>query len=679
MSKGVYFNGRWIVHPGAYSIIDADDMSAMVSGSEKIVALIGPSKGGIPGEVMWFTDPTAAKKVLKGGYLLKAAQKAWSPVKNGGGAYTIACIRANAATQSKLEIGDGIPVLSSVSKVTKAATNKSTGSMTVSGTYTGTEDKTIEIIVDSKGTNELSSMTFGWRYKGEDWQVEKLTTAQSGQATEIVDGVSVTFSDGNYNENSVWSFDVIGPKDNTIGGTIYSSDYGTWTRKIQVKLEDGTSPNTKKFTTYYWEDNTYEVLDNIGASFYMRYTGTQNYATVSVIADEDGVASKLITKIGPDKENAVVDVEVDLTESRFSKIRDLADYLSGYENYSVRSYSVVNSGLKGTDLDIIEDKDLKEKEYLLSSTWRGLELELEQNSEYVYLKRNNNKCGLPENFDYIALAGGSDGETPASWINYFDKLSSYDIQYIVPLTGDESIQAEARASVNYLSNSMGRERCLKLGGYSGQNVEAVKKMAMVNNDSRVQIAYPGFYDSNEYGELELYPPFITAAMYAGRDAYLDIGESATFNYFDVTALEKDYNPTVIDELIKAGVATLEYVINKGYRLVQDVTSYTSDTKSLYTERSVRDLADSLNKELREKIEDEIISKKGIATNVQSVKNLVIGFLQQAIRDEKIVAYKNVSVIYQNRVITIEYSAAPVEPTNFALIKGHFYTSDEIIA
>ena len=678
MANGVYFNGKWILHPGAYSTIDAQDMTVMTSGSEKIIALIGTSKGGVPGQVMWFTDPIAARKVLKGGYLLKAAQKAWSPTKDGGGAYTIACIRANTATQSHLEVGDGVPVLSSISEVKKAVTNNSTGSVTVSGTYTGSEDKTIEIIIDSKETKALAEMTFGWRYKGGNWIKSNLTTGQAGQKVELIDGISVTFGEGNYIENSVWSFNAVAPKDSTIGGVISSKDYGNWTRRIQCKLEDGSVGNTKKVTTYYWADDSYEVIDNIGACFHLKYIGTQNYASVSIIGDSEGNSVKLVTKIGPDKENAITDLEIDLSETRFNNIRALADYLSGYENYTCRAYSVVNSGIKPTQMDIIADVDIKQDEYLFNATWRGLELELNQNSEYITFKLNTSKCELPENFDYTSLAGGSDGETPTSWIKYFDMLSAYDIQYIVPLTGDESIQAEARASVNNLSNNMGRERCLKIGGYTGEGIEATKKKAMVNNDSRVQLAYPGFYDTNEYGELELYPSFITAAMYAGREAFLGIGESATFNYFDVVGLEKELNPTQIDELLKAGVAPLEYVINKGYRLVQDITTYTSNSKSLYTERSVRDLADDLNKRLRQKIEDYYISQKGIKVYIDSIRNTAISFLQQAILDEEIVAYKGVSVTYKNRVLNVEYSAAPTEPINFALIRGHFYTPEIIV-
>lgn len=676
-NNGIYFNGKWIVHPGAYGTIDSSEMSSMSTGSQKIVALIGTSKGGVPGEIMWFTDPSAAKKVLKGGYLLKAAQKAWSPNSKGQGAYTLALIRANQAVQSILDLGDGIPVLANIGPAVKADTNISTGVVTSSGTYTGSNDKTIEIIIDSATSSDLTKVTYGWRYKGGNWQAENIAIPSDGTtAATIVDGVKVTFAAGNYVQNGVWSISAVSPKDSTIGGTITSSDYGAWTKKIQCKLENGTNTGTKLFTTYYYEDGTYEVIDDIGATFYLRYTGTQAYAVVNITHDALGKAIRLTTKIGPDSTTAVEDLNIDLTDARFSDIRALVDYISQYENYACRSFAVVSSGIAPSNLDAVSSASIK-SDYLFTALWKDMELRINNNSSYLKFTSKSLLAGSPMNFDYTNLAGGSDGTTPSSWLQYLDLLSTYNINYVVPLTGDDAIIAESIENIKYLSANMGKERSLKVGGESGESTATTKTRALTYNSDRVQVCYPGFYDTNEYGEQELYPPFITAAMIAGRQAYLATGESATFNYFSIVGLEKDLNPTEVDSLIQSGTATMEHVIGKGYRLAQDITTYTTDTVSLYCERSVRDLADGLNKELRDKIEDEIISKKGVVTNVESVKNLVISFLQQKIRDSVIVAYKNVVVTYQNRVIYVEYGAAPVEPINFALITGHFYTPDEI--
>lgn len=81
MSIKTYFNGEMISVPGAYSAIDTSEMNTSDStNGAKIVALVGESKGGEPETVHFFNDPISAKKVLKGGNLLKAAEKAWKPV-----------------------------------------------------------------------------------------------------------------------------------------------------------------------------------------------------------------------------------------------------------------------------------------------------------------------------------------------------------------------------------------------------------------------------------------------------------------------------------------------------------------------------------------------------------------------------------------------------------------------
>jgi len=675
-NTGVYFNGKWIVHPGAYSMIDSSNMSSMSTESDKIVALIGTSTGGTPGKILWFNDPTSAKKALKGGYLLKAAQKAWAPNSGSQGAYTIACIRANQAIQSTLSIGDTTPVSASIG-IAKASANSSTATIATSGTYTGTSDVSIILSIDSASSSNLANVTFSWKYSDGAYQAQNVAIPTDGVTTlTLVNGIKLSFGAGQYVKDSVWTITATIAKDSTTVGSIVSADYGALTKKIQVKLEDGTRTGTKMFTTYYSSDAAYEVFDNVGACFYLQYVGSQQYAVLNIAHDSNGNATTLTTKIGQDSTNSIVDLDIDLTDSKVSSIRDLVDYISQYDNYVCSVYAVVNSNVASANLDELSNVSIT-SQYLACALWKDLEVQLNSNSNYVNFTRNTLISGPPKNFDYTNLTGGSDGTTPSSWLSYFDLLSAYDVNYVVPLTGDDAIIAEAIESVNTASNDLGKERTLKVGGYIGETIAVTQSRALNYNSSRVQLAYPGFYDTDENGETVLYPPFVTAAMFAGQNAYLGIGESATFDYFNVTSLEKNLNASEVNTLIKSGVATLEYVLNKGYRLAQDITTYTTDSVSLYCERSVRDLADSLNKSLRTTIETKVIGKKGTTTNVASVKNLVISFLQQKVRDGVIVAYKGVSVTYSNRVMYIEYSVAPVEPINFALVTGHFYTPDTI--
>lgn len=131
MAQSVYFNGETLTIPGAYSAVDTSLMTTKNSNdSAKIIALIGECAGGEPGALQYFTEPSAAKKTLKSGDLLKASEKAWNPVSGTktdlsvGGANTIVCIRSNKATKSELAIKSGSKTqLKFVSKDWGANTN----------------------------------------------------------------------------------------------------------------------------------------------------------------------------------------------------------------------------------------------------------------------------------------------------------------------------------------------------------------------------------------------------------------------------------------------------------------------------------------------------------------------------------------------------------------------------
>ena len=84
----------------------------------------------------------------------------------------------------------------------------------------------------------------------------------------------------------------------------------------------------------------------------------------------------------------------------------------------------------------------------------------------------------------------------------------------------------------------------------------------------------------------------------------------------------------------------------------------------------------MNRRLRNRLEKLFVGKKSTLGNVETAKNEVITFLRNGIAKGEIISYRNVSVRYFDRVLYIEYETAPVEPFNFVLITGHFY-SDSI--
>lgn len=104
---GIYFDGRRIIRPQAISRIDDTGMYGRGLAGANVLAVIGEATGGEPKKVQWFTDPSYAKAILKSGNLLKAIQRAYDPSAQVNGAYMVAAIRVNPATQSELVLTDG--------------------------------------------------------------------------------------------------------------------------------------------------------------------------------------------------------------------------------------------------------------------------------------------------------------------------------------------------------------------------------------------------------------------------------------------------------------------------------------------------------------------------------------------------------------------------------------------
>lgn len=103
---GVFFNGRHIVHPGAYERQDASAMTISSPGSVNVPIIVGTAEAGEPGKVKWFSDPRAAREYLRGGDLPIAVDMMFSPApEGGGGASMVGVLIANENEQASLNAG----------------------------------------------------------------------------------------------------------------------------------------------------------------------------------------------------------------------------------------------------------------------------------------------------------------------------------------------------------------------------------------------------------------------------------------------------------------------------------------------------------------------------------------------------------------------------------------------
>lgn len=469
-----------------------------------------------------------------------------------------------------------------------------------------------------------------------------------------------------------------------------SKDWGKDTAH-QVKIANGTIEGTKNITIYDQTNDVYEHWDNVGRMFSIGYTGDKAYAEVNVYKDSDGTMY-FQTKVGDDEASAVEDIHIVLDPIKYKNLRVLISDLQSYENYKVVAATRYNMRLKVNDLDIIAKKNIKATHLVptvtITATFADTANTLALNSRLIEVKSYNKDIGnktIPNTNDaYLFLTGGSEGTSPASWIKFFDMLSNYDIQYIVPLTGDISIHAELMEHVIAMSGTMGKERRGVVGGNINETINDSIQRARDLNHARMQVVHGGLYDINGNNELELYPPYILAAQHAGRAAFLPDGEPATHDVYRMSAPEYQLETSEITALLQSGVLAFEFVIGQNgvsqshVRLVQDLTTDLLNHDVVHVERATGQLADSINKEIRRGLDSLLTGKRTSLTDLTSAKNRVISILQERQRNGYIIAYKDVYVSKTGTVTTVDYGVAAAEPNNFTLVTAHYY-SETLVA
>lgn len=103
---GVVFNGRRIVHPGAYDATNTQGTVMVSPGSANTPILIGTAQAGQAGVVKWYNDLSQIREEYKSGDLVTGAELLFSPVpEGGGGASVVGILLVNDTKQAKVTKG----------------------------------------------------------------------------------------------------------------------------------------------------------------------------------------------------------------------------------------------------------------------------------------------------------------------------------------------------------------------------------------------------------------------------------------------------------------------------------------------------------------------------------------------------------------------------------------------
>jgi hypothetical protein len=276
------------------------------------------------------------------------------------------------------------------------------------------------------------------------------------------------------------------------------------------------------------------------------------------------------------------------------------------------------------------------------------------------------------NYPYTYLVGGTKGAVPSTWVPALAEIKKEFSDIIVVLSSSLTIQAEACSHLESMK-LRGQKQQLFTGGESKATLQTISSSIKALASADVTYCYPGIYHKSVGGGSVGLPGYMTAALIAGRVCGVPVSEPVTFDYVSVAGLDVDLisGDPIIEDLINLGVCTLERVQGGGIRIVQGITTYTATNNTLYSEICVKRTADKLTENVRKALEDAFVGKKGIRAKQSAVITVTTEVLDEAVRNEDIVDYRNIVVRKVGTATYVDYSIAPDEPTNFMLVTSHF--------
>lgn len=445
--------------------------------------------------------------------------------------------------------------------------------------------------------------------------------------------------------------------------TLESTDYGLYTGAIRSKIETG-SLSGRKLTTQ--QGNGYFTADNIErAAFTIQYSGAEATATITVTDS----AVKLYAPAGS------LAADIDLTA--FVTIQEVVDRINSTSGFyaTVGDRSAEKPALQG--LDHVTDQDVKTAPFTVRADLQAVVDWFNSVQEgFITAKRCPNVGKPPAYTNWVGLTGGSDGNvTMAEWQSAYDALQSEDVQWVVPLSPAPAIHAMNDTHCAYMSNIARMERRGIVGMASGSSDdEAIKAVKALNSD-RTSLVHLGYYENDARGRLQLFEPYMKAAVIAGAFSGVNPGTALTNKSLKIRGIERKLrNPTDTDKLIRGGVLCVEDTSGRGYRVVKSITTWLNNNNYNRVEISVGVALDFVSRNVRNAI-DPLRGAKGNPTTMALAYSRTETTLIELARpepsgpgvivgDDLNPAYRNITVSLDGDVLRVEFECSPVIPINY---------------
>ncbi len=279
--------------------------------------------------------------------------------------------------------------------------------------------------------------------------------------------------------------------------------------------------------------------------------------------------------------------------------------------------------------------------------------------------------------------------TNTDWQTGIDLLQRFDVDWVVPLSGSDTVHEMVKEHCVFMSDTVNMERRAVVG--KSDNTDGTLDLNAINyadtlRSNRVSLVHLGIYDRNDSGKNTFYPPYVTAALVGGMMCGVRPGEPLTNKRIHCTGMQRWLlNPTETDPLIDGGVLVPWRTYDNEFRILQSITTAVSyDEDGTYNfnqnEMSVGAATDYLSKEIR-KVADELRGQKNTPYLPLELKARVEARLKQLatpepegegilIGDDDNPAFQGVTVTQGTDWMTVEFQASPVVPANYIGIVIH---------
>lgn len=450
---------------------------------------------------------------------------------------------------------------------------------------------------------------------------------------------------------------------NEKGLSIKSLQYSADTNKIQVALRTNTLTKAKDLQVVYQPDkydNTYASLGNI---FKVSYDGSAQYTSVEVATDsKTHEATKLVLKAGNTSADAIEAASFDLGVGHYLQVANLVNDINAIAGFHADySTSGNKTGVQTKFFDELKETQLDAEGVQITSVGGDIVNTLAYDEEIKV--SYDPALGEPEDFQLTLLAGGTDGDTPTTWANEIAEFTNEAGYYLVPLTADATIHAEAVAFANDRTDNGDPTRVI-LGGGTKETVKQLTSRAGQLRDKRtILIGNSGKRLMND-GTIKSLPGYLVAAMVAGLASGLDIGDSVTFKTLDLVDLDTKFTSEELDLLDSQGVVPIEHVRNRSgqvFRVADDINTFPDQDDPVAGQMSAGEASDFLVTDMRDMLDTTFIGKRIGIGAAKEIKAAIISFLTTEVTRGTILDFdeSDVSVVVQGNQANITITVAPM--------------------